>query len=294
MVLLLKLMTVTLFSISVGEVGYNYLKIPQGPWGSLYQAAFVAMEGDPFEIFHNPASPKPYNTLGADVTSYVGGITQGSVAYCLSPDLGFGAQFLNSGSMVKTDTLGNELGTFSTNHLALLLSKRRVIGPRLDGGVNLKFLYQGIDKENSMAFAMDFGVLYRPPLIGVSVGATLRNLGYEIKPFISKRYLLPIELDLGATYRVLPGVRFGAGLAFSLDYPFAFSFAGEYRVFPMLTLGVGYTTKGKELSTGGGGDIINGFSFAASFRLFKVGLQYVFTPFGKLGDIHRIGTTLSF
>ena len=142
MVLITKLLTLTLFSLSVGETGYNYLKIPQGPWGRLYQAAYVAFEGEPFEIFHNPASPKPYNTIGADVTSYVAGITQGSFSYCLSPDLGVGALFLNSGSMTKTDSLGNELGTFSTNHLAVLLSKRKVIGPRLDGGVNLKFLYK--------------------------------------------------------------------------------------------------------------------------------------------------------
>lgn len=293
MILIMKLLTLAIFSLSVGETGYNYLKIPQGPWGRLYQAAYVAFEGDPFEIFHNPASPKPYKTIGADVTKYVAGIAQGSFAYCLSPDIGFGASFLNSGSMTKTDSQGNELGTFSTNHLALLISKRKVIGPRLDGGANLKLLYQGIDTKNSFALAFDLGALYKPPFPSLSVGASIRNLGYEIKPFIDKRFLLPVQLDLGASYKIL-GIKVGAGAVFSIDYPIAVSFAGEYRVLPMMTLGIGYTSKGKELSTGSGEDIINGFSFAASFKIFKVSLQYVFTPFGKLGDIHRIGTVLSF
>lgn len=294
MLLVAKIITLYLFALSTGETGYNYLKIPVGPWGRLYSAAYVALEGDPFEIFHNPASPKPYNTVGLDIARYVAGISHGSASYCLSPDLGIGAAFLNSGSMTKTDSLGNVLGTFSTNHLAVLLSKRRVIGPRLDGGLNLKLLYQGIDTKNSIALAFDLGVLYKPAVTGLSIGASLRNVGYELKPFNEKRFILPMELALGASFSPSPDLKVAAGADFSIDYPFSLSIAGQYSVVPMLILGIGYSSKGKELSTGGGEDILNGFSFAASVNVLKIGLQYVFTPFGKLGDIHRIGTVLSF
>jgi hypothetical protein len=288
-----------LLNLSVGETGYNFLKLNQGPWGRLYSSAFVAFEGDPFEIFYNPASPKPYNTLGLDVTRYVAGITWGSFAYCLNPDLGFGAVFVNSGEMTKTDSLGtdslgNELGTFSSSHLGILLSKRRVVGPRLDGGINLKFLYQGIDNKSSFALAFDVGALYKPPFPGLSVGLSLRNLGFELKPFEDKRFLLPVSLALGVSYSPIPDIRIASGMEFAIDYPVALSIGGEYKILPLLTIGVGYTSRGRELNTGAGKDILNGFSFALSLHAFKVKVQYVFTPFGELGDLHRIGTILSF
>ncbi len=277
-----------LFAFNKGELGYDYLRIPFTPRGYLFMFSRVAYPCGTDAVAFNPALISEEG-ISFSASSYVTGIKMGILSASLKGDWGASILYLNSGSMERIDENGNVLGNFSTSHLALCAAKKSKFRENMAFGVGIKLLYQSILDYSSLGVAFDIGAVYRYPSIdGLILGAALRNLGYELKPFVDERSMPPAELLLGATYET-GALTLGLGISSALDRSFALSLTGQWEVSRYLTFGVGYTTDRRDLDTGSGKDILNGLSagFDISYRSIEV--TYSFTPFGDLGDIHTIG-----
>jgi len=282
----------SLFSLQPGETGFSFLKIPPSVNNAILSYGAVAEGSDIASVFYNPSIPQERRAISFSVSSYIAQIKYGNLVLSLR-DFRMGFFYLNSGSMAKFDRDGNYLGRFSTNHIAIFFAKKTGLSNLLNFGTTFKFVYQGIDRYNSIAVALDYGVYYLFPKVkGLALGASLRNLGYEIKPFLRERSYLPIEMLVGGSFHPSEGVLLTFGVSSSIDYPFSFSLSGKLRIIKPLEIGVGYNSKGKELSTGGSKDILNGFSFGIFLGLEDKKVGYGYTPFGELGDIHRIEVSL--
>jgi hypothetical protein len=291
---LLALAVLTSFASGMdrGETGYNFLRIPMGFDGTIFTFSQVARTGDLSQMFFNPALPLSEGALNVNGGSYVAGITFGSAVYALSEDMGVGAIFLNTGSMTETNVEGDSLGTFGGNYLALMVNKSRPLDDKLTVGGNLKFLYQGLAGETSMALALDIGAYYTLEPESFTFGACLRNVGYEIQAMVTERAPLPIELYLGGAYPVSEGTEVSLGLGKGLDTPFFFALGANWRLASFLEIAAGYNSKMKDLSSDG--DLVLGFSAGAKLFVSGIELGYAFTPFGDLGDVHRIGVQYGF
>lgn len=277
----------SLYAVKPGETGYNYLKIPVGVYQVILNDSYTAFEDDLLSFFTNPAVPRTPRTISGEGTKYVGDINLGTFAFGVSEDLSFGAFYLNSGKMAKIDKEGQYLGEFIANQIAFLVSRGHPLSENLRIGGNVKLLYQNIDEYSAWGIAFDFGAFLDRD--NLKFGASLKNIGYEIKPFINKRSILPIAATFGGIWIPNRYWRLGVGFTSSIDRLFTLSYSILFQPFPILTMGAGFNSLGRDLNTGAERDILNGFAFGAILRWKTIRVGYAFVPFGDLGDIHRIG-----
>lgn len=133
------------------------------------------------------------------------------------PDFGTVAlslTYLNLGENQWTDDNGENLGTFSSNEMALTLGYSFFLDENISLGTNLKYIYSNLAPSNinvgnetgsgkSSSFAVDLGVLWKPEAMdrNLSVGMAINNIGPAMSYVDEKQSdPLPTQLRLGAAY----------------------------------------------------------------------------------------------
>ena len=280
------ILTIRLYGL---DFGYNFVKLPKSPYESIFGYGLVSFEDDAFASINNPAVV-PSVRYAFSGTSYLADVKYGTLAGQFR-EMTIGLMFINSGEMAKFDENGMNLGSFSANFIDLKVGKSVFSQKGIRFGASIGLLYQGIDGDAAVTLAADIGAQYRP-LGGLTVGAALRNLGFEVKSFGNDKFLPPILLDLGATYKVSSGFLVSGGLEFCADYPIAVSLGTKFSLMRYLDLAVGFNSKGKDWRMGKEKDILAGLNFGFSVHVSKFDLSYSFTPMGSIGNIHRIAVAM--
>jgi hypothetical protein len=208
---------------------------------------------------------------------------------------------MNYGSFTRTDELGNQLGTFSSNELAVSLSYSNMFEEHLSYGVNAKFIYSGIAEFSSTALAADFGILFTIPDERINLGISLRNIGTQLSKYVSTRESLPADLTIGGS--VVPkGMPLLLNLGFhklnedagSFSSRFkSFSVGGEFTISRVIQARIGYNNEQRQdLKTGTSAGLA-GFSGGIGITVKEYKLDYALSSLGSIGSLHRItiGTT---
>mgnify|MGYP000194441395 CR=1 FL=1 len=122
--------------------------------------------------------------------------------------------YINEGENIWTDEAGNELGTFSSYELAAAGCYGTRLTEELTAGLTFKLIYSalapgvtvGLEQEEGTAttFAVDGGFQYDLPLRGLTVGASVQNIGPDIHDIdAAQADPLPRNLKLGFAWRIL-------------------------------------------------------------------------------------------
>ncbi len=269
-----------------GTAGYDFLRLRYTPLSAHFGDGWVGIAGSRFLQDLNPAFSGGQG-LQASVVSHVSGIRGGSILWAGGGSYTLSAQFLHSGEIPKTDESGTELGTFSARFLALQgMRSVRQFGD-LTLGVGGKLAFMGVDDHAAFAVAADLGFGWKKGLY--NVGLVLRNIGWEVRPMGTDRFSLPMEFLAGASVSWREKFIGAAGVSWSPHAPLAFSAGFLFMPSPLFGLGMAFDTRRRGLVTGGGRDILAGLSAALSFRVRGIEVDYTYTPFGDLGDVHRVG-----
>ena len=268
-----------------GSAGYSYLRIPVSVEEAIFGYGFAALKNANLNHY-NPAILGMGGSFNLYGISYLAGVMAGGLSYNFGENMGITLFGVNSGAMTKTDTLGNELGTFSTNHIVLKGLYSKNVSKSVVAGLSLDLLYQGIDRYNAIGIGIDLGVKFEPGYMPVSIGAVIRHLGYELTPFDSVRVNPTPDLVLSGAYDV-SGLEIGAGVSLSTDRS-AVSIGAMYKVNRFISAGLGFNSIGLQANLGGGEDILNGWNAGIRINVRNITVGYAFTPWGPLGDIHRI------
>ncbi len=128
-------------------------------------------------------------------------------------NIGANVTFLTYGEQIHTDEFGTELGTFSSYDLAISGSYGTYLSEQHALGVTIKWIHSrlapfgaGAERGKGIgnSFGVDVGWLWREPLSGLTLGATLRNVGPKIS-YIDARQAdpLPQHLVVGGAYKAL-------------------------------------------------------------------------------------------
>src|SRR5260221_6259450 len=113
--------------------------------------------------------------------------------------LAFSVNLIQPGNLSKTDDTGtvvNGNGTFSGGDQVCTLAYARAIGSSVHAGFSVKLIQQQIDTFQTSLFDMDAGIVVLPPMDGMRIGFTLKNLGAQ-----SSGFDLPFSLNAGISYR---------------------------------------------------------------------------------------------
>lgn len=193
-----------------GERIYNFLNIPTSARQAALGGDIYTLNDDVNQPLWNPATINRFidNQVGLNYVNYLGDLNMGSAtfAHLINRRFGtlhFGAQFLDYGEFIAADEEGNELGDFGARDLAVSLGYAYQF-PYTDIflGANFKFLSSTIENYQSTGFAADFGIYYYSDYRPFSVSVVLRNFGYQISPYDEQREDLPMELAIGASYKL--------------------------------------------------------------------------------------------
>ena len=205
-----------IFSVSLsfaqigGESIYNFLNIPTSAHQAALGGEALTIRDDVNQPLWNPATITKFmdNQVALNYVNYLVGVNMGSATFAHLINRRFGTlhggiQYIDYGEFIKADEQGNELGDFSARDLAVSVGYAYNI-PWSDFyiGSNVKFLSSRIENFTSQGVAIDFGVYYYTDLRPYSFTAVIRNVGYQISPYDSKREDLPLEIAVGASYQL--------------------------------------------------------------------------------------------
>ncbi|WP_297868504.1 type IX secretion system protein PorQ [uncultured Flavobacterium sp.] len=204
--LLSLLLSATTFSQIGGKSVYQFLNLAQSPrQAALGGKTVTVVDYDVNQAFYNPATinEKMSNRLSANYGSYYGEVSYGTAAYAYTYDQHLqtfhaGISYINYGTFEGRDELGNLTSDFTGSEAALSLGYAYNL-PWTDMfvGANVKLISSTLESYNSWGAAVDLGFLYVDVDNDINYGLTVRNLGFQIKPYQDTNEKLPLAIDAG-------------------------------------------------------------------------------------------------
>lgn len=287
---------------------YSFLRNDYGARASAMGGSFVSMTNDPNLIFYNPSgiATVEQQQISFGFFKHLLDVNSGHLSYTQEvTGLGFvgaGIMYVNYGDFTRRDELGNSLGNFSANELALAVGYAGNLYPSVLYGVNVKFIYSGIAEAASTAMALDLGALWSFPEQRLTIGMSLLNIGSQLNPYYTIRENLPLDLKIGATIQPehLPlylNLNFHKLNEIPTDFISrfrSFSIGGEFVVSDEVRLRFGYNNERRRDLKIGTSSGLAGLSFGGGIISGMYKVDYAFNSLGKIGSLHRVSIGLVF
>ena len=284
----------TTINSNAGTTGFNFLKIGVGARSAALGGAYAAIVGDIEASAWNPAGVLGVKERSAalSLNSYLIDSQAGFVSVVFPKNrrvLALSANYVTYGNLQRTDEEGRDLGLFSAADLAAYLTVAQQLGPDwLAVGANLKAVYSSIDAFSSDAYLADFGLLARGPIKGMSLGASIANIGFVRSGYAGDfKDSLPVHIRLGLAHRPahMPvPMLLVADFNMPNDNDPYFSFGLEVQLAGGLYIRPGYSTQ----QTGVDGDDPLGMTAGAGLGISRYIIDYAYSSFPDLGDVHRV------
>lgn len=192
-----------------GSTVFRVLDIPSS-------ARISSLGGSPVAVYDNDLNLGLFNPalLNASMAKqvslsylpYVDGINIGYAAYAHHLDsskitLSGSMQYVDYGTFTRRDETGLDQGEFKAGEYVVQVGAGRAIDSVFSMGVNLKFITSNLDAYNASGWAADIGGIYVKKALGLTVAATLRNIGVVSSSYTSTKEKLPFQAQLAATYK---------------------------------------------------------------------------------------------
>lgn len=195
--------------------------------------------------------------------------------------IGLAVYYWTSGSIQGMDEKALPTTEFSAWDLAAGIYYANQVTPALSAGAGLKAVMESNEDEGATAFAGDVGLQFSPPVAGLTLGMSVKNLGTKLK-LVNGSYPLPITVRLGAGWKPpLAGLSLVSDVVVPIDDSPSLSVGGEYRIMNLFAVRTGYKT-GSDLGA------VSGLRAGCGFSLPNMGLDYAYAPYGELGSSHRL------
>lgn len=293
-----------LHASGAGTTAANFLKTSMSPRAAALAGAYSALADDSGAVFVNPAGLAGLkgSEAGLGFATYFQDARTGELSYTSEMGgrrFGVGVSMFTISDIERrglNDSVGivPALGTFGSNDIAVSFAHALpdALPGVLDGtdiGFAAKFIRSELDDESAVAVAVDAGALYHLTE-RTNLSMVLQNLGTKMK-FRDESDPLPINLKAGILYRWSESTSLMAELnQYFMDEKFYAAFAGEYWLREGFALRGGYKFGYDTANLGASTGLALGFGITNS----GIGLDYAYTPFGELGDIHRFGFSMKF
>lgn len=284
---------------SQNNTTYSFLNLDAGARASALAGSFSSNTNDVMSIFYNPAALSTLNKsqVNAGFYKYLLDINAGNAAYGQklknSGYIGAGIRYINYGSFDKFDEQSNNLGTFSANELALSLGYSNVYSKNFHYGINMKFIYSGIDEFTSTGLAADIGILYLIPSTQWNFGLSLLNAGFQLSEYNTTKEDLPVDLRVAVSKKLehLPlNIHFEFDNLVSYEENFFdrfknLSIGGEFDLSDYVQFRLGYDNSLRQDLKTGSSLGIAGFSAGFGIKFLEsYSLDYSFNSMGNVGS----------
>lgn len=276
----------------------NVLRIGSGARGPAMGNAYAASATGVASLHYNPAGLgfSSRAEVGAMYQALILDVQQGEVGFShpinSTTSWGVGIGYIDYGKTQRVslaDVLSNNSPstTFTGRDLVAGLSVGKELGAAVSVGATGKFLSQEIDNVSGTAFAADFGVQFRPRDLPfpVRAGVTAQNIGSTVK-FERAKEDLPFLVKGGLSIDLFNDhVTISADVEKVRNQEVTAGVGAEGRFMDMFALRVGYD---------GRIDADDGLTAGFGVKLSDLMMDYAYTPYGKLGNNHRLSLQYNF
>ncbi len=285
-----------------GTSVYSFLRDDVGARAAALAGGFVTATDDANAMMYNPASLATLTTrrLSVGFFKHLMDINSGSAVLGTEipglGNVGAGVVYINYGEFKRTGDEGQDLGTFGAGELALTVGYGSQLDSSFNYGVNAKFIYSSIADAHSTGAAFDFGLQYTAVPKLLFIGASLRNAGTEISPYVNTREDLPLDLSVGASVypEHLPATisvgfhRLTDAYDDFLSRFKQFTVGAEFTASENVQLRFGYNNQRRQdLKLGSSGAGLAGLSAGIGISTGTYTIDYAFTSLGSVGGFHR-------
>jgi hypothetical protein len=195
--------------------------------------------------------------------------------------IGFAVYYWTSGTIQGMDEKALPTSEFSAWDLAAGIYYANQFSPALSVGLGLKAVMESNEDEGATAFAGDAGIQFSPPVAGLTLGMSVKNLGTSLK-LVDESFSLPATVRVGAGWSLpVAGASLVSDVVIPVDDSPSLSVGGEYAIMGLFALRAGYKTSSDLGATAG-------LRAGCGFILPRIGLDYAYAPYGDLGDSHRV------
>ncbi|HSG27737.1 MAG TPA: PorV/PorQ family protein [Candidatus Krumholzibacterium sp.] len=277
-----------------GTSGFMFLRLGNGARAGGMGEAYTAVSDEATSIYWNPAGMASVEGVEMNVThsewlldirfeqvSVVNEMLGGAVG------LGFtGVYYGDMDRYGEFPSLTPD-GTFAPYDLALSAGYARDILPNLSAGAAVKLIYEKIDFESATGYAFDFGLTHKSRIEGLTLAASMLNLGPEAK-FVEERFYPPFQLRLGGAWQkeneTLRGrLILAADAVFPNDGDSKMHMGMEYTYDRRLAVRLGYKS----------GYHVQGATMGLGVFYRNLRFDYAYGAISdELGDIHRFSINL--
>ena len=188
---------------------YNFLRLPVSAHAAALGGENISIDDDdPTLVFHNPAlaSNVADRSLNLNYMTYMEGVKVASESFVKAfrerATWALEAQYVDYGTMKHTTVDNEVLGDVSAKDIAVGGTFTYTLSDKIAGGVTAKFVSSSLAGYNSIGVAVDLGVNYLNPDLGLSLSAVARNLGGQLKAYEDDFEKLPFDLQLGVSKRL--------------------------------------------------------------------------------------------
>jgi hypothetical protein len=292
---------------NTGTTGATFLKIEAGARPVAMGGAFVAVADDANTTYWNPAGlaqleereiTAMHNEWLEDIRYEFLGYAQPIKSEGRAQGFGVSVMCLYMSGLEErtTETIEPE-GTFGAYDIAVAGAYACEVGKGVSIGANVKLIHQRIENETAWSGAIDLGLLYRlpGPRGGLQLGFAVQNIGPGIK-FVKESDPLPLNIKAGIAKSLeLRQIKSKLILALDVNAPIDnvpnghFGAEFVYKKIENIELAarVGYKT-----NTISDLNALSGLSAGVGFVWKRMGIDYVWVPYGDLGNTHRISLTI--
>lgn len=206
LILFCLLLSCSAFSQIGGKYVYQFLNLAQSPrQAALGGKTVTIVDYDVMQGIYNPAviNIDMHKQLSVNYGSYYGEVSYGTAAYAYTWDQHIhtfhaGVQYVNYGTFEGYDEVGNRTADFTGSEAALSFGySYNVPWTNFHMGANVKAISSTLESYNSWGVATDIGFLYIDDKNDINYGLSVRNLGFQIKPYADTNEKLPLAVDVG-------------------------------------------------------------------------------------------------
>lgn len=300
----------------------DILNKPLSPRAAAMGNSFVAMKDDPNTIFSNPAAissiiikdSTKLNELSISYSHYVLDINEGAIVYdhpvpedfLFAGTFAAGIQYFSGGSSMEATNTGQQLGSFSTGDVALMLAYSSTGSNGLHYGAGVKYVSSSLVSGSAVKdygaswVAADLGLYYEWVKQQMTFGFSVLNIGVETSTYagvsepvgsnvqfgISKK-LERLPLTLHLNFHNINRDREGRNLLYALN---DFSLGGEFVLGKVVRWRLGYENEVRHQMNVPAGNGFAGFSTGLGIYVKKYEFDFGLNDNGPdFGPFLRFG-----
>ena len=204
------LITNIAFSQVGGERIFNFLNVSTSARQSALGGETLTLMDDVNQPMWNPSTitSELDNQAALNYVDFLADVNYGSLAFAhmFNRRLGTfhaGITYVNYGTLIGADENGVETGTFKARDLSFQVGYAyNLPWDGFNVGATVKLISSSIENYTSSGIAADLGISYYNENTPYHFTAVIRNIGYQIDAFDTEKEKLPLEIALGASYKL--------------------------------------------------------------------------------------------